>query len=316
MLERNKPVSVDAITAVSGQWIGMRIQASRWLMALSHEILHAIAQAQETRVLARARIRKAVTIMPPGFAKRWKNLVNVSRGRAKATGPLRGYLRDIRNQSVFRMTTRHIWHMRIARSLRLTKSRSNRRASSVGQTMNKTRFFFADAAASRMFCGQDDLEALFKESSDLVNELHHTLAVFVLAYLKSGRNGERQTRISMARSSKPIHVKKICGCTRNGKSARTVVCRLVGKAKRSARRVRFAARPPAELAPLSWPEPVDFADAGPRPDVRLWRGRMAGTRANSSRRCTDARQGARNLRRRLAGPRCQSIDARRSPGSR
>lgn len=51
MLDCNRPTPADAITAASGQWNGMRVQVARWLMALTHEILRAIAHAKETGVL-------------------------------------------------------------------------------------------------------------------------------------------------------------------------------------------------------------------------------------------------------------------------
>jgi hypothetical protein len=61
----------------------------------------------------------------------------------------------------------------------------NRRAYlSFGPTMNSTRFYFADAAAQRMYCGQRDLQALFDESAELHEELHHTLAWLVVRFLK------------------------------------------------------------------------------------------------------------------------------------
>jgi hypothetical protein len=36
-----------------------------------------------------------------------------------------------------------------------------------------------------MYCGEEELQTLFEASEDLIKELHHTLAGFVFAYLKS-----------------------------------------------------------------------------------------------------------------------------------
>jgi hypothetical protein len=192
MLERNKPTPVDAVTPVSGQWNGMRVQAARWEMALAHEILHAIAHAKENGVLAKSEIRKAVRLMPSFQQQRWKQLIDVSSGKRPASGVLRGYLRDLRNDGVFH----YAYSERLVSAYRAffqtdAKVAYNTRAYlSIGPTMNQTRFYFADAAAQRMYCGESDLETLFEEATELINELHHTIAGFVFAYLKH-RKGHR-----------------------------------------------------------------------------------------------------------------------------
>jgi hypothetical protein len=188
VLECHKPRSVDAITAVSGQWNGIRVQAARWLMALASEILHAVASAVEKGVLKKEPIRKTVRSMSAADARRWKQLVRVSTSPSKAKGPLRAYLRDLRNYGVFHFS----YTDRLVNAYREffekdSKIQQNALAYlSIGPSLNHTRFYFADAAAQRMYCGQEDRQILFDEAADLVTELHHTLARFVLAYLKKG----------------------------------------------------------------------------------------------------------------------------------
>ena len=186
MLEQNKPAQIDALTPISGQWNGMRVQVARWSMALAHEIMHAIARAESAEVMSKPPIRKAVQGLPDVLRTRWKVLVKVSCGRTPASGPLRGYLRDLRNQGVFH----YAYTEQLVAAYREffaadPKSDFNRRAYfSLGPTMNKTRFYFADAAAQRMYCGEADRQALFDEATDLVNELHHSIVGVVFEYLK------------------------------------------------------------------------------------------------------------------------------------
>ena len=56
---------------------------------------------------------------------------------------------------------------------------------SFGPSLKQSRFYFADAAALRMYVGSADLNKLFAESEDLVMELHYTLQGFLFNYLTS-----------------------------------------------------------------------------------------------------------------------------------
>ena len=101
MLERHHPDDKGAITSDAGQWDGMRVGASRWIMAICHEILHAVARAHETGVLSQPQVRTAVKQMGTEYLRRWKRLVKVAASPGTAKEPLRAYLRDIRNTGAF-----------------------------------------------------------------------------------------------------------------------------------------------------------------------------------------------------------------------
>lgn len=193
MLHSYRPPNVDAITADAGQWNGMKVQAARWSMAVAHEILHAIASAKEKGVLDKAPVLRTLKEMPIEDVQRWKSLVKASH-QGQAAGPLRAYLRDVRNYGVFHYS----YSERLLRAYRAfftvdPKSDHNGEAFvSIGPTMKETRFFFADAAAQRMYVGEADLQARFKETEKLLSELHHTIASFVWGYLKS-RNRRKES---------------------------------------------------------------------------------------------------------------------------
>jgi hypothetical protein len=65
------------------------------------------------------------------------------------------------------------------------KHERNRQAYfSIGDTMNKTRFFFADAAAQRAYSGDVDMDTLFAQSQGLMDQLHHVIAGLLFEYLR------------------------------------------------------------------------------------------------------------------------------------
>ena len=101
LLQKHQPADTSTISPEAAQWNGMRVQAARWLMALAHEILHAIAHAKDKRVLDRAAVRKAVRSLPAPYATLWKELIAVSSSSSGRGVNLRPYLRNLRNSVAF-----------------------------------------------------------------------------------------------------------------------------------------------------------------------------------------------------------------------
>jgi hypothetical protein len=187
MLENHQPTDAKEISPEAGQWNGMRVGASRWLMALSHEILHAVARASELNTLKRPEVLQALRIMARPHQEQWKRLVRIAIGKERALGPLREYLSGVRNTGAFHFSyTANFLRGYRAHFVEDAKSPHNERAYvSIGDSVAGTRFFFADAAALRMYAGDEDLGKLFRESEDLVDEMHVPLKAFLHAYIKN-----------------------------------------------------------------------------------------------------------------------------------
>jgi hypothetical protein len=196
MLQRHRPPDVNAIKPDVGEWLGMRVHMTRWLMALAHEVLDAVASADKKGVLKKGAIRAALQTLPVQHRRLWRELVKTAtpQGRAASRTTIRPFLRDIRNYGVFHFAySEELLKAYRAYFLSDPKRASNARAFiSVGDTMAKTRFYFADAAAQRMYSGTADLDVQFRRAEAFLNDLHHTLTGFVWGYLKHRvEEGER-----------------------------------------------------------------------------------------------------------------------------
>jgi hypothetical protein len=192
VLGEQKPDNNVDVSPRHGEWGGIRVQVARWLIGLTHEVIHAINVAHTEKVLSRRNVRAAVNSLPDPYARLWKELIAVSTKPSGAT--LRPYLRNLRNQGAF-----HFAYptelLKGYRSFFLTDKRTNfneRAFVSIGPTLKQTRFYFADAAAQRMYTGDDDLESRFNQAIEFIRDLHHTLSGFVWAYVKQRARTSRQ----------------------------------------------------------------------------------------------------------------------------
>jgi hypothetical protein len=187
ILEKHQPSNTNEISADAGQWNGMRVQAARWLMALAHEVILAIARAKEIGLLERAPLKRVIRALPRRYRQLWKELVAVSTKSSAPGVKLRPYLRNLRNFGAFHYKYSEDL-LKAYREFFLTgpSGAHNEWAYfSIGPSLRETRFFFADAAVQRMYTGDESLDALFAETSAFLNELHHTLSGFVLSYIIS-----------------------------------------------------------------------------------------------------------------------------------
>jgi hypothetical protein len=186
LLLKHPPADLLEISPDAGQWHGMRVQANRWLMALAHEIILSISRASAMGVLRKKSIRTVVKSLPAAYQELWMELVAVSTKPSGRGAALRPYLRDLRNEGVFH----YKYPAKLLEGYKAfflggaRVSHNEHAYVSMGPSLKETRFYFADAAAQRMYTGNQTLETRFKQAEAFSGDLHHTLAGFVWGYLK------------------------------------------------------------------------------------------------------------------------------------
>jgi len=121
----------------------------------------------------------------PEYREAWDELVAVSTKSDERSLAIRPYLRDLRNDGVFH----YAYHENLLAAYRKhfftdAKVAQNEQAYvSIGRSFRETRFYFAHAAAQRMFLGDSGLDARFREADDFLEIVHHALAGFVWGYV-------------------------------------------------------------------------------------------------------------------------------------
>ena len=193
-LKTCKPDDTVKVSAELGQWRGMRIQVTRFLLGITHEILRAVSRAEEQGLLRKPDTKRAIRRLNPRFSRAWTELVRSARGRSRDSR-FRKYLRVVRNTRVFHYNQPEDFMkgydecFDVAHRTKFTKSA----LVSVGNTVEATRFHFADAAVQTAYTKlQDPGGNLFQLSNRFVTNVSHVaLRGFIESYLdvKSGKLG-------------------------------------------------------------------------------------------------------------------------------
>jgi hypothetical protein len=181
-MENCRPTDTTTVSAGLGQWNGIRTQVVRFTLGLIHEILHCFGNAHAKGVLNNATVRTAIEKLTPEYRERWKQVV--AAGNGKPVGALRQYLRNVRNTGAF--------HYNQSESLLkgyrdcfvdLNDTEHYKFAYvSIGRNMEGTRFYFADAAAQRVFVENPDVSAAFEAADRMRRVIHGVIHGFVMAY--------------------------------------------------------------------------------------------------------------------------------------
>jgi hypothetical protein len=183
--DRSKP---DGITAYEGQLHGMRAWYSRMVVALLHEVLLAIREAQKADVLDDPELVACLPEKRSPHRKTWDAVLDAALGQA-GTSPLHRFLLYVRNNAAYHYyqpkALANGYHRFYHGSDSGRFSPRNAAAyASLGGAMELTRFYFADAAAQVVLadlhaeCGIDA-----KAVSRLLKSLNNALRYIVEAYL-------------------------------------------------------------------------------------------------------------------------------------
>lgn len=176
-----------AIDAVTGQLLGMGIWGSRMTLGLIHELLKAIDVATKAGVLDNRAFTETVASIAPRARSAWSLLVAVatSADSREMTAKLRRYLVQVRNNAAFHYYQPTELHRGYKEHFFVRpRDEFNRSAfASIGENMERTRFYFADAAISRYY-DSDANNELFKASTALRSPVNLALRSVVHAYLE------------------------------------------------------------------------------------------------------------------------------------
>lgn len=189
-LERSAPGDVSGMTAAVAEWIGMRLHIARWEIGIVHEVLRAIGAAHYKRILAQPVARETVRrMLPVPDRHAWLRLVRAARGQP-ADAQLRPYLANTRNIAAFHYSN---WAELLAgyqQAFAEPLTERNRAAYlSVGKSMARTRFFFADAAVQQLYVGREHFDKMFAAAGSLRPLVDAGLRGFVTAYLRVRKEG-------------------------------------------------------------------------------------------------------------------------------
>jgi len=146
-------VPSDAVaTPTLAQWRGIRTQIHRWIAGSIFELMKFIASDRSREALAGAELQRVVGRVAASVRAQWTVLVAAARG--EHTRP-NGFLFRLRNSAAF-----HYNEVELERAYRsvfvdnaqTAPNAANQSAMySVGGDMDATRFYYADAAAQRLF---------------------------------------------------------------------------------------------------------------------------------------------------------------------
>ena len=181
-MENCTPDDVTRIDPNTGQWQGMRIHSTRHVIAILHELLEAIASAANAKLLAEPVFAATIRRSDPSTQRAWNDLVAVATGQGGSSA-FREYLGRVRNRAAFHYDRARLWEGYEYHFAKRPSDDFNSRAyMSLGKTMKRSRFYFADAAASCAYVLFDPSGQKIDEANDHVVAMNRALRNIVEAY--------------------------------------------------------------------------------------------------------------------------------------
>ena len=186
-----KPADQSAIAPDSGEWAGISLQVHRLLVAHLHELLLLIKEFEDeaTGASIKAIMKRAARTVRDD----WDELVKIAVGKgARSDTDFTRVLMLTRNNAVYHYNQpkplvagyrRHFFNN--------PPNPTNEHAyASVGQNMERTRFYFADAAvqgALENLLGAVDNEKFSNQAVRTIKAVNHALHFIVSGYIKRAK---------------------------------------------------------------------------------------------------------------------------------
>jgi hypothetical protein len=187
---RTTPWKLDA---KNGQAFGFGIFVSRQLLGLTHELLSEIETAQDQKLLNDPRFLTALEMIPAKARENWDAMTSVAESD-EGRDPLRKYLLVARSTTIFHYDPKLLgrgYDIHFTGKVPAAPPESYEYAYvSLGEAMEDTRFYFADAAAGAVYTtvlDADDL--LFRQADAMFERLNWALRFIVGAYLAVKQEG-------------------------------------------------------------------------------------------------------------------------------
>lgn len=182
-LNKGKPDNLGEVNAYNGQWQGMQGHATRMMLALIHEILVAIDEAGPS-VLESATMTSAVATLSTASNVAWANLVEAAAAR-NSNDPMRKFLVRVRNVIAAHYSNPGEFLKGYAAFRSPPKTAFNEAAHvSLGKSLERTRFYFADAAVQAYQNQLDPSGELFRMANEASRNVNQALRNLVHAYIE------------------------------------------------------------------------------------------------------------------------------------
>lgn len=181
-LKKGEPEE-NEISAYNGQFYGFRIHMTRLTIAFLHEVVIAIETAGKEGVLAEPEFGMVLDLLTPKARKTWDAVVGIASGgsASKDDAEFLNFLAKVRHSAVYHYYQPkglHKGYLRFFDEANITPHNEALYVS-FGETMERTRFYFADAAIGQWY---DDKE-LVPRAGELRNEVNKILRSLVEAFL-------------------------------------------------------------------------------------------------------------------------------------
>jgi hypothetical protein len=177
---RPEAFQVDPYT---GQWQGMHVQCKRYIAAILYELLVAIDAANEAHLLDDLTFKDCIERSGPDAKRPWADLVAVAIA-GKDDSALRKVLHTARNRAAFHYDRTRLWGAYEAYFVKSQRTPYNEAPLvSLGDKMERTRFYVADAAADHASGFYDEDPLRFDEVNQHVKGMNQALRMIVEQYL-------------------------------------------------------------------------------------------------------------------------------------
>ena len=201
-LDKGKP-ETPGISAYDGQFFGMRIHMTRLSVAFLHELVKAIETASTDGVLAHAEFRNAKELLTEEANASWEEFVSVCLGgQAAPDKEFLGWLARVRNSAAYHYYQPKGLHKGYLQFFNSEKPSDHNQFAyaSLGNTLEVSRFYFADAAIAASYDNTD----LLARAGSVRREVNKVLRRIVEAYLRyRARLLAGETKSPLTRSALP-----------------------------------------------------------------------------------------------------------------
>lgn len=189
ILNPQKPMGAK-VDAYTGQWVGMTIHISRLQLGALHEFIKLLQE--EPDVVTGREITNLVALIPKHAREAWKAVVAVALEKRSDQGPLPKALERIRNALAFHYYQPKTLVKGFQNYFFDARPQPGNEAAmySAGSDLEKTRFYYADAAANMAVRTQAravGTEDVAKDASLFGNDVSLAVGLMIQKYLADRR---------------------------------------------------------------------------------------------------------------------------------
>ncbi|MGD0282718.1 MAG: hypothetical protein ABSB95_10180 [Dissulfurispiraceae bacterium] len=184
-LAKVQPPSPNEETATCGEYNGIRMHIIRSQLALIHELIDLIKR--ESKTIEDSFFQEVISQVDKVGSHSWKTLVDVSQGKIESDKIARALLM-IRNKISFHYDSKEIFKGYKKLFLDSTEKKAY---ISRGDTLNKERYYFAEAAAQMYFYGCTEEAEVLERILDVMAGIPPALSQIIKLFIQKRGYGWR-----------------------------------------------------------------------------------------------------------------------------